>query len=491
MGSDDGNKRGIYSTSTLLYTSATGAMLWIKTGIDARLHKKKTIYIFVCITLTIITIHLLRHNNTGVIKLFRIYVSPEYHLTKTFQRVTNTDYEYLPAHCRGLAKHFDACQNRQLEQHQQIIRYQGKRRRSYNDITPIIVFACHRKWCHTYFGHCELCFGISDRYRFLLSQMDTIFSTTLNEKYDKGNHPNQKMRTSTDGFTCYANVQIDAPINGLQQIESSLYTDPGMWFSEFFHYRSYSVSKQELLPYNNILLQQSQPRQRQRYYYTHFIPRHYVFTNDYNACYFHIIYKPDDQLQREIEYHRNTILHSRLSSYAVDEQQSTVDTIIGIVYYNDDSKSLLDDPNAASRQISGWNQMYACTISFMKQLIFQDDDYSKVRLLLATNSTTVIDHVRQHYVYDRNTSLSTSASEFPFIPVYVMNLKNDSNVRGGRNDDERSTLLELYLLSSCNAIIVSSVAASNGTIPPVIPLATLAKKIGFVPNSNFYKCSIH
>lgn len=495
MGSDDGNKRSISSTS-MLYSSTSDAITWIKTGMNARLYrvkmnrKKTSLYIFGS-AITIYLLFLYTSRNTSIIKFFRIYISPEYHRMKTFQRITYMDYDYLPAHCRAVAKQFDACQDRQN------VQYFGKRSRSYNPVTPIIVFACHRIWCHSYFGHCEPCSGLGDRYRFLIPQVETVFSATFNEMNDKANHPDRKTRTSAAEFTCYANVQIDAPTNGLQQIESSLYVDPASWFGELFHYRSYSVSKREPLRYKDILLKQSQHKKRHLYYYTHFTPRHYGISNDYNACFFHIIYKPDDQLQRDIQYHRNNILHSRLSSPNVDELQNDMYTTIGIVYHTDNSNGLVDTHNVMesdnhNQLISGWNQMYDCTVTFMKQLLLQQDNFDNVRLYLYTDSPIVIDHVRQHYGSAMNaSSLTSSSREYPFVPVYVMGLENDTYLRG--NKDDRSALLELYLLSGCEAIVVNALVTSvhNGTVAPINQLAALTKKIGFLPNSNFHKCTIH
>jgi hypothetical protein len=410
------------------------------------------------------------------------------------------DYDYLPTHCRALAKQFDACQDRHIGRRQQSMRYFAKQSQVFTPINPIIVLACHRKWCQSYFGHCEPCSGIGVRFGSLLSQIDTIFSTTLNKVSNEANHQERKgrmSRTFFDDFACSSRVQIDAPTNGLQQIESSLYMDPGSWLSEIFHYRSYSVSKRELLPYNDVLLfMQLQQKQRQRYYYTHFTPRRYGIKRDYNACYFHILYQPDDEMRRDIQYHRKNMLLPRLSSSVFHELRSTVYTTIGILYDTGDTIGLYDTHNITHQQISGWNQMYDCTITFMKQLIYQNNDYTNVRFYLATDSPTVIDHVQQQYYYRydvNNTSKSsTSTSDIPFVPVYVVtDLVKDSYVPG--NDDERLALLKLYLLSNCDAIVVNSMATDSygDTVAPINPFAILAKKIGFLPNSNFYQCAIH
>lgn len=496
MGSDDGNKRVISSTSiVVVYSSVADALKWIAAGIAARLcrgnmsRKKIPFYILTAITCFSLIFFLQISHNTSIVNFFRIYISPEYHLTKTFQRRTSIDYDYLPVHCQPIAKQFDACQARhRMRQQQQRNMYSfGKRVRSYKFITPIIVFACHRKWCHSYFGHCEPCAGIGDRYRFLLSQIDTVFSASLKEMYGGANHPVVKMKTFTDDFTCYGNVQIDAPTNGLQQIESSLYVDPGGWFSELFHYRSYSVSKRELLPFKDILLQQSQHIQRHLYYYSHFTPSQYDATNDYNACLFHIIYKPDDQLRRDIDYHRNNILHSRLPMPITDELEQKVYTTIGILYHTGDS---IDSSTQSSDDlISGWDKMYECSLTLMKKLLFRQDDYENVRFFLATDSPIVTDHVRQHYAYDTKGTNSSLSFALPFVPVYVVDLETDSHLRG--SSDDRSSLLELYLLSGCDAIAVNSLTASanDGTDSQINRFATLAKKIGFLSNTNFCKCT--
>ena len=486
MGSDDGNKSSL-SSSSPLYSSILGMMRRTGTGLPTR---KTTTLIgsIACLIPVYLLFSAATLHNWSIVDIVRIYSSPEYQLTKTFQRRSSMDYDYLPSHCQPIAKHFDACQDRYTQQQQQSYMMLGKTYRSYN--SPIIVFACHRKWCHSYFGHCEPCAGLGDRFRFLTSQIDTVFSAAT---ADEG----RKIATKGD-TSCYAQVKIDAPMNGLLQIESSLYVDPTSWFGEFFHYRSYDVSRRDVLPYDEIRRPQSRHQQQRNHYYTHFTPNHYGITNDYNACYFHMIYKPDNPLQREIQYHRHRLLDSQSSPAAVLGEHSepgTTKTTIGIHYRTGDAVAF-GIPNSDARVsapelISGWNRMYECSIKFMKQLLLHhtDDHYENVRFYLATDNPTVKEHVRKYHSYGSNSS--TFSMLLPFVPVYMTDLEPDSYLRG--NSGDRSALLELYLLSKCDGIVANALPTSgyNGTAAAISQFAGLAKKIGFLPNTNFHKCTIH
>ena len=232
------------------------------------------------------------------------------------------------------------------------------------------------------------------------------------------------------------------------------------------------------------------------------MPKQYDFTNDYNACYFHILYKPDDQLRRDIEYHRNNILRptSRSPTLVANEERKKLYTTIGIHYHTGDTLALgkYNDDSTANQLISGWNQMYDCSIALMKQLVLnQLDDYDIGRFYLVTDSPTVREHVRQLFAFENsNSSKSAFSTILPFVTVHVVTEdleSNDSFLRGGKSGDERSALLELYLLSECDGIVVNTLpySGSNGTVVALTsPFAALAKKIGFVPNSNFYRCAV-
>lgn len=199
-----------------------------------------------------------------------------------------------------------------------------------------------------------------------------------------------------------------------------------------------------------------------------------------------------NQLRRDIEYHRNSILNAGSPTLIVSDKTKKVYTTIGIHYHTGDTISLgMQNVSLANQFISGWNQMYECSIALMKQLLFQQHDYDNVRFYLATDNPTVREHVRQFFALDSNTSNSLPLSVLPFIPVYVTDVEPDSFLRG--NCGDRSALLELYLLSGCDGIVVNTLPPSGSsgtnTVSPITPFASLAKKIGFVANTNFYKCS--
>jgi hypothetical protein len=128
------------------------------------------------------------------------------------------------------------------------------------------------------------------------------------------------------------------------------------------------------------------------------------------------------------------------------------------------------------------------------------DNYKNhVRFYLATDNPTVKDYVRQHHSYNLNImnenykneqQSSSSSSSIGSIPVYVTDIQPNSYLRGNMGD--RTALLELYLLSQCDGIVVNtlSMIGYNGTAHPISQYAMFAKKIGFISNSNFYQCSL-
>ena len=92
----------------------------------------------------------------------------------------------------------------------------------YNTNKETIIFACHRKWCNSFYGHCEKVNGIGDRTKHMLS----MFSDASLDKCLK--------------------VEIDYPQTKhgieLRFTKNMVYNDPWGIIAEIFHFRSYDVS---------------------------------------------------------------------------------------------------------------------------------------------------------------------------------------------------------------------------------------------------------
>jgi hypothetical protein len=469
MGSDDGNKRStapswlqvpwaLDSSSNLLHHHhrRMGIRIWMLRS-----------SLFGCMVVVSFLLLLIRPNHLALWS----FLSPEYVLTDTFDRRTQADYDALPSHCQPLAKRFDACQASKAI----------KKR-------PTIVFACHRKWCNS-FGHCEPCSAFADRWRFLLAQIDALSSsyTRLMMLLLQDPEANEKLRlhhrrvaNSKYDDTCHVHVKMDAPVAGMLPLASTLYQDPSSWLGELFHFRSYRVRDRQPLLYTDVL----SSSKRTHTYFTHFTPSDYGINVNYNACYFHILYQPDAALREEIHRHwewmRNPVSSSSAMAPPFSTSVTTIERefgsttianatqpihIIGIYY-----SQFEDDASMEKEQVMReWQQLHQCARSSFERR------HESVRFFLATENAFLKQYVRQ---------------EEP--SVYVTGETVEAHVRrGNRGDDDRQMWLDLYLLSQCDGIVTNAVAlaaADNTTNVRVHPFPVLAKKIGFLSNTEFHQC---
>jgi hypothetical protein len=455
-------------------------------------------------------------------------LSPEYILTDTFQRQTDMDYDYLPPHCQSIAKRFDACQQRKFESIATTMTSSVS-----NQYIPTVVFACHRRWCHSVFGHCQPCSGLGDRFRFLISQINDLSSsyTSLMIQTSNNNNENKQHRRVASRYddTCHVHIDIDAPIRGLQTLASTVYRDPAGWFSELLHFRSYDVTQREMLPYTDIissLIRSSSSsssatsssnytnlaiaHQKKNTYFTHFTPENYAMNTNYNACYFHILYRPDQYLENDIRRHMAAIRKQPSSSihqlppirtdsyttpYNIQQNVSTASSsriyTIGIHYRTGDSTAFgianADQRVQKDQVIAGWSSLYRCSVDFAERLFPRDALLNhQIRFFLATDNPTVKDYIRRQYQNPPEQSPQNSS----FVPVYVTDFEPDSYLRG--NSGDRQALQELYLLAGCDGIVANTLpkVGYEGSAHHLSQFILLAKKIGFIPNSQFQECSL-
>jgi hypothetical protein len=363
--------------------------------------------------------------------LVRVLPPPELVQMHTFRR-REEDYSgstLLPEHCAATARTLDQCQTTAQD-------------------TVTVVFCCHRKWCQSH-GHCEPCSGIGDRMRFLLAQVELASCSV-------------------------GRIQIDSPVSGLQVLESAVYTDPVGWWGELLHYRSYSVSDRKLLPYRemkrNIQTHKTTGNRsghnNNYYYYTHFTPDEPdMDAEKYNACYFHAIFRPDPQLQADLDRNNAAI---------------GIDLSIGIHYRTGDAAAFgianADNRVEGSTAMDGWDKMYQCAVRLAKQL-FPDKPLQDITFYLASDNRLVKDNVRERQLHSDGAK------------IYLTDVEPGSFLRG--NSGDREAWMELYLLAARKGLVANLLPKGyKGNADRLSQFALLARKIGFLHDHQFMECSV-
>jgi hypothetical protein len=175
-----------------------------------------------------------------------------------------------------------------------------------NNMQESIVFACHRKWCNSFYGHCETVNGIGDRTKHMLS-----------------------MFTDASLTKCLR-VELDYPQtnHGVElRFQDFEYRDPWGYIAELFHFRSYDVSDlkvnmNEWGIHRQHQQQQQQWKSNEKQTFVHFIPSHdqYQF-HKYDPCLYHILFKTTTVLETEIQYYSDLIGLKQQLPLSLHQQQ--------------------------------------------------------------------------------------------------------------------------------------------------------------------------
>lgn len=296
-----------------------------------------------------------------------------------------------------------------------------------------VVLACHRRWCNT-FGHCATSPGLGDRF-----------------------HNHALVHVQEHSLNNCKRVLLDHPLTHVAVLKSMLYQDPYGWIAEMFRFRSYpDLSERHFI-------------QKQGISYSHFMSDEPKM--DYDACLFHAIFRPNAQMQRELEYHNDRILQKR------DKLETTEPITIGIHFRTGDGSSfervLPEDVRIRGDLKENWHKMRQCAQELGQQLA-ADRSLSnvKIRYYLATDNAKVKELVRREKNDD----------------VYVTDLV-PTHFRGGPNDD-RNAWLELFLLSQRQGLVMNVRTNQNykSTAASLSTFAVFARKIGFFADNQVKEC---
>lgn len=330
-------------------------------------------------------------------------------------------------------------------------------RRSLSPSSQTIVFACHRKWCDSY-GFCQPCSGIGDRTRHLLGSITEALSRKLSVELD------------------YPQVSNGIDLRFRKAFE---YKDRWGFVSEWFHFRSYDVSRKELhlerwgggdddeKGLAGGMLEDQ---------FVHFIPLYGSKTNvEYDPCLYHVLFRPTPQLQTQIMYYSN-IFHL------------DTENVLGIHFRTGDSTAF-SVPNkdiraAGSSLEQGYDRMLECAEKLATRLNIHpmvdtnngggngDGEVEKLHFYLATDNQ----HVKDLAKKEKN---------------YVIHLTDDRPSAYLRAEGDRSAFLELYLLSKTRGLVINQLPKNyHGGGNMESTFAGLAKNIGFMTKEQIMPCSL-
>jgi hypothetical protein len=333
---------------------------------------------------------------------------PEIVLADSF--ASNT-YHRLPAQCEKAAADFHRCQ-------------------ATSDHT--LVFACHRKWCNGW-GHCEPCMGLGDRSRFLLSGI-------------------------TEAVKHCVHIQLDYPVLDIALLQSAIYRDPAGWWGELFHFRSYQLAD----PHKHLKLTLP-PSDKMTV--SHFTSN--FLTRNYDACLFHILFRPTVSLSNDLDRHNAAIgtssigIHFRTGDFAAFSLNQTHDLRIG-------QDQTLDAAIAA---------MLQCADRLATKL-FPYRQAEQVTFYLATDSSVVKDMIVKN------------ASAWSQHPIYMTSVQPQAYLRALSGD--RDAWMEMYLLAARQGLVANALPADyDGPVSYAVSMfAQLAQKIGFITDDKFVACSL-
>eukprot|EP00979_Chaetoceros_neogracilis_P001430 scaffold248_cov263-Chaetoceros_neogracile.AAC.29 len=328
----------------------------------------------------------------------------------------DTAREDLPRQCFSLLEQLNQCQSSK----------------------ETIIFACHRKWCSSSYGHCEEVNGIGDRTQRMLSMV-------------------------TDAIDKCTRVEFDYPQtrNGIDlRFPTSLeYRDPWGLISEFFHFRSYDVSDHFVNVDSWGKLGESNQVHRT---FAHFTPMGYKW-HHYDPCLYHILFRKTDDLNTELAYYEDLFRLKEGNTVGIHFRTGDL-TAFGVK--NNDIRAQGESLE------SSYNKMVACAEKLAENLNLSRGSFNKLNFFLATDNQHVKDMANNDKRYDIHMTEETPSS-------YLM------------SNGDKTAYLDLYLLSKTKGLSVNVLPAKyDGPAERVSTFARLAWNIGFMNNEQLHECEI-
>ena len=319
-----------------------------------------------------------------------------------------------------------------------------------------LVIACHRVWCNGY-GHCEPCSGIGDRTRFALS-------------------------LATDALERGVPIEIDAPQPGLLLRSDAVYWSWydrvqlfGVKLSDVLHWRDYDVSSRNV---NRDEWGMSMKRT-----YVHMTPskkkaKKPYHLRTYDPCLFHALFRPDAELQRDIDANLN---------------QMTTKKKLGIHLRAGDAVAF-DIDNQDVRAVSGRGGLEKA----VQTMLDCADDLAK-----KMNSDGKKEQEPITYMY----FFATDSAEAKALAVRLMDNRRDSAVSAKISttkispasylegiSGDREAWLEAYILSKMNGLVMNKTPSKDngykGTAGGESTFAKLATTMGNMPDDHVMKCEL-
>ena len=320
-----------------------------------------------------------------------------------------------------------------------------------------LVIACHRVWCNGY-GHCEPCSGIGDRTRFALS-------------------------LATDALERGVPIEIDAPQPGLLLRSDAVYRSWydmvrlfGVKLSDVLHWRDYDVSSRNVnrdewgmsMKRTYVHMQPSKAKD----------PKKRYSLRTYHPCLFHALFRPDVELQRDIDANMN--------------QMATAKKRIGIHLRVGDAVAF-DIDNQDVRAVSGSGglekavrTMLDCADDLAKKMNSDDKDEEQepITYFFATDSAEA--KALAVRIIDDRRGGEVSAK------MFTTKISPASYLEGISGD--REAWLEAYILSKMNGLVMNKTPSKDngykGTAGGESTFAKLATTMGNMPDDHVMKCEL-
>lgn len=342
-----------------------------------------------------------------------------------------SDYSHIPPNCFAYAHAFHRVQA---------------------TANSTLVVGCHRKWCQS-FGACEPCSGIGSRYRYALSIVE---------------------QASLQGVA----IQMDAPTQALETLDSVIYRDPYGFLGELLHVRHYgnamNESKWHWTGDTRIWSEQGM-------HYLHMTPvgwknqRDQDFLPDYryDSCLFPTLLRPSSRLEADLQRHQAQILLKTSMDKRIDRTTSNdlmKKHVIGIHLRTGDEAAFgiqANDVRVGKNLTVALHTMMECAETLAPSLGIPK---SKVVYYLATDNGEMQSLAKQYY-----------------SKVYIALDQTPSWM----DMFDYDAWLDIFLLSRTAGIVANKrVGSYSGGGDSVSTFARLAAKIGFMNESQFLKCPL-
>ncbi len=354
------------------------------------------------------------------------FLISSYHVFMSKQRTIFWDQQetfsvadpQLPLQCKNVATRLNYCQKSK----------------------PGVVFACHQTWCNRW-GHCELCSGIGDRTRILMSLVQDALDQCIP-------------------------FQIDSPQMGLAMRDDVVYRDRLGILAELFHYRSYDVTDHRVNV--NQWSNQKSPSEKMLPIFVHMTPDKY-FPKQYDPCLFHILFRPSRIVQRRLDSYMAAIMAKSKHLIGIHFRSGDLPAF-GLTDYK--------DSRVSNNLELALNKMIKCGETLAWRL-FPDYSNLKNRQQLAFFFAT--DHRDAKELVERMQFNNS-------IPVFTTNIV-PQNYR--QREQDVQAWLEIWILSKMKGLVMNVVPKDYaGTAGYVSYFSLLAANIGFINSTQVLRCNV-